>query len=146
MESLKNESLENQAMNFYVTGKIVEVAKCENCKYTFKNSLTPTVTSISTNTLKGGDEIVLQGTQLKSTNNAKVILHNDTTKTEVNSLTANSTTEVKFNMPEITNGSYIVNVLVEDLGYAKFNTGISQELFNQLSITSVTPNTGNKGG
>ena len=54
MEALKNESIEGQALDFYVTGKIVETAKCSNCKYTFRDSLTPTVTSIDTNTVIGG--------------------------------------------------------------------------------------------
>jgi hypothetical protein len=62
MEPLKMDTLKDQALNFYVTGKIVEVASCSSCTYTYKDSLTPTVTALSTNSLKGGEEMIITGT------------------------------------------------------------------------------------
>ena len=49
-------------MTLYVTGKIVEVASCTSCTYTYKDSVTPTVTAISSATITGGDSITITGT------------------------------------------------------------------------------------
>lgn len=35
MEPLKIATLKDQALTLYVTGKIVEVASCTNCTYTY---------------------------------------------------------------------------------------------------------------
>ena len=82
---------------------------------------------------------------MKTTNATKIILHNDTLKKELTSLTTHTDTSIVFDAPEIIAGTYTINVLVEDLGYATFDS-VSQDVQYQLKLTSVSPNSGSKGG
>ena len=132
--------------NVAIIGRLIEEATCRGtCKFEFKQSETPSVTSISPLLGISNTEITITGTDF-NTSGVVITLTKDEVSEEISSslITSITNTKIIFNYPMMEFGFYLIDVNVEGKGSAVMP--INRTFINIFQLISVSPKTGFYGG
>ena len=125
----------------YVDTRIVEEAICEgSCSFTYTDSLTPKITSVTSSVAPGGS-ITIAGSGLDSepTGTAPTVTINGVECT----VTANSESSITATVPSgiVPSKTSALLVTVSGKGYANYTSGATGTIEVKPSLTSITPTT-----
>ena len=131
-------------LDVYVLAQIQVEADCVNdttCKFTFDESLTPKVSSLSPTDVATGSTVKVIGTGFDvDAGEIKVSVGG----VDVGAVSKISDTEFNFTMPALPFSSHQPEILIGNKGYAKFDEVTM--LNNALRINSISPTRGSKYG
>ena len=144
-KTLKPQEVVAGFQTVYVTSKIIEEAVCSGtCQFKFVDTKTPTITGISPQKGVKGTEITITGTNFSGTKANNTIMLGDHT---VASNVSATTTEIKFNLPELSGVSKDLSLHVIGKGKAKIDIGKSLFMLeNEFKVDSISATSGSVGG
>jgi hypothetical protein len=125
----------------YVIGRVVEEAICNTsvCQYTYSDSYSPTITSMTPVSGVIGTSVTVTGTLLSG--NGVIIKLGDLV---ISTITDHTQTSITFVIPNVTSFKNKLNVFIPEYGDALINPDIFFE--NLFSVTDITPKTGSRWG
>mmetsp|Transcript_28781 Transcript_28781/g.25951 ORF Transcript_28781/g.25951 Transcript_28781/m.25951 type:complete len:237 (-) Transcript_28781:5997-6707(-) len=140
--ALVDDSQIGQALDVVVATRIVEESVCTGtCTFTYKSSLTPTVSAIEESSDAPGDEYEVTGTGFAAGTTVTV----DGVEATVSDITSTSLTFALADDQEHTTDAAVV-INVPDNGNALFDDGVSNTIDVGPFISASSPSTGGNQG